>query len=119
MERATFSKREHLKKNSSIKDVFDKGTPFKARLIKVYIVKRDTDERLNRVAFIIRRGLYNKRPVLRNRFRRVLREAYRQTKYLLPPGYDIVILANNIKEDTRSISIEEELRDVFKKCSKK
>ena len=119
MKRATFSRKEHLKKNSLIKEVFDRGVSFRARLIKIYILKRDPGERLNRVAFIIQRQAYKKSLVLRNRFRRILREAYRKTKHLLSPGHDIVILANNVRKDTRSITIEKEIKDVFKKCSKK
>ena len=63
--------------------------------------------------------LYNKKVVLRNRFKRLLREAYRKTKHLLLPGYDIVILATNIKKNTKSSAVEEEIANAFKKCIKK
>ena len=119
MKKASFIKKERLKKNSSIKHVFDKGVPFKTRLINVYILKKDTGALVNRAGFIIRRRLYNNKTVLRNRFRRILREAYRNTKHLLPPGHDIVILAGSIDKSTKTGAIDRELRSIFEKYSKK
>ena len=117
MKQGTFAKRERLKKNSSIKQVFDKGVPSKGRLINIYLL--ETDSGINRAAFLVRKNLYNKKSVLRNRFRRVLREAYRKTKHMLPTGHDIVILATRINKSTRSEAVERELNHVFKKYSKK
>lgn len=115
----SLSKKERLKKNSLIKAVFDKGLCYKHKSVTLYILKRTSDTGINRCAFICRKALYDKKAVLRNRFRRVLREAYRKTKNLLPKGYDIVILATHIKKNTKSTLIESEISDVFKKCFKK
>jgi len=115
----SFTKKEHLKKNNAIKAVFDKGISSKGRLIKVYLLKKETGPFINRAAFVIRKGSYNKKAVLRNRFKRLLREAYRKTKRLLPAGYDIVILAVNLKQYTKSIAVEKDMADVFKKYLKK
>ncbi len=119
MKKGSFTRKEHLKKNSLIRAVFDKGIPFKAKFITVYILKSKTDTQPNRVAFIIRKRLYDKSSVLRNRFRRVLREAYRSTKHLLSGGHDLIILGATLKKNTKSSAIERELRDVFKKYCKK
>ena len=119
MGQASFTKKEHLKDASSIRNVFDKGVSSRGRLIKLFLLKRQTNSHINRVAFIVRKDLYNKKIVLRNRFKRLLREAYRKTKHLLPYGYDIVILATNIKKDTKSTLLEEEVANVFKKSIKK
>ncbi|MBU1006102.1 MAG: ribonuclease P protein component [Candidatus Omnitrophica bacterium] len=119
MKNSSFTKEEHLKKSGLIKTVFDKGIPFKAKFITVYILKRDTCAHLNRAAFIIRKILCDKKSVLRNRFRRVLREAYRKTKHLLPSGHDIIILAVATKKNTKSDTVEKELGYVFKKYCKK
>lgn len=119
MKKSSFTRKEHLKKNSLIRAVFDKGIPFKAKFITVYILKSKTDTQTNRVAFIIQKRLYDKNSVLRNRFRRVFREAYRSTKHLLSGGHDLIILGATIKKDTKSPVIEKELKDVFKKYCKK
>lgn len=115
----TFSQKERLRKNSSIKSVFNKGVLYRAGLIDLYLLKRGGASGTNRCAFICRKGLHQKKSVLRNRIRRVLREAYRKTKHLFPAGYDIVIIAKGIKEYTKSNLIEKEISDVFKKRVKK
>lgn len=119
MQKKSFKTKEHLKKNTEITKVFDKGALFKSKLVNIYLFKRDTPSGVNRVAFLLRKGLYNKSTVTRNRFRRILREGYRKTKYILAPGHDIIILAKNITRETRSTIIEQELADVFKKIVKK
>ncbi|MFC1667109.1 ribonuclease P protein component [Candidatus Omnitrophota bacterium] len=117
MKQNSFTMKEHLKKNDLIRDVFDKGAPFKCSLTHIYLLKRNTGSHLNRVAFISRKRLHNKKAVLRNRFRRLLREAYRKTKHLLPGGYDIVILGTNLKKHTKSTAIEREITNAFKKIA--
>ncbi|MFA4991357.1 MAG: ribonuclease P protein component [Candidatus Omnitrophota bacterium] len=115
----SFSQKERLRKNSSIRGVFNKGVLYRAGLIDLYLLKRDDDPVVNRCAFICRKGLHQKKSVLRNRIRRVLREAYRKKKHLFPTGYDIVIIAKGVKEYTKSGLVEKEIADVFKKHVKK
>ncbi len=115
----SFARKERLKKASLISNVFDKGVFLKGRLVNIYLLKRDIDPPVNRAAFIIKKNLHNKKLVLRNRFRRLLREAYRKTKHLLPQGHDIVILAKNVKPHTGSVLLEADLANVFKKYVEK
>ena len=119
MREYSFAKKESLKNNVSIKNVLDRGIPLRGRLINIYILKRPDGSDINRVAFAVRKHLYAKKLVLRNRLKRVLREAYRKTKRFLAGGHDVVILAVNIKENIKSTVIEREITDVFKKHSKK
>ena len=119
MQKQSFTIKEHLKKNSAIKKVFDKGIAFKRKLVNVYLLKRERPLGTNRAAFLLRKGLYNKSAVTRNRFRRILREAYRKTKHILPPGYDIILLVKNGTMKTTSTVIEQELRNVFKESIEK
>lgn len=117
MNKKTLSVRERLKKNDDIKRVFDKGVSFRGRLVSVFI-KQNTGLPVNRAAFIIRKSLYKKKTVFRNRFRRIIREGYRNSKFLLLSGHDIVILANRLDHKTKSTEIEKELCNVFKKYTK-
>ncbi|MDO8603437.1 MAG: ribonuclease P protein component [Candidatus Omnitrophota bacterium] len=110
--------KERLKKSDAIKAVFDKGVCYKSGLINVYILKRP-DVDINKAAFICKKILHQKKSVLRNRIRRILREAYRKTSHCLPAGNDIVIIGTKITKDTLSTEIERELAGVFKKYSKK
>lgn len=114
----SFSIKEHLKKSDSIKAVLDKGVCFRSQTINVCVLKR-TDSGVNRAAFVCKKSLCQKKAVLRNRFRRILKEAYRKSKQFLPLGHDIVIVGARVTEDTKSLKIEKEIADAFKKCTKK
>lgn len=118
MRENSFPRKERLKKSELIKAVLDKGVSYRAKSLVVYILKTQYSEG-NRAAFICRKNLYQKKTVLRNRIRRVLREAYRKTKYILPPGHDIVLLGTNITQKTKSLILEQEIKSVFQKYIKK
>lgn len=114
----SFSKKESLKKNTSIKTVLDNGICHKSKSINIYILRNPSAD-INKAAFICKKALHQKKAVLRNRVRRILREAYRQTKFILPVGHDIVIVATKITQNTLSKEIEREILDGFKKYIKK
>ena len=110
---------ELLKKNSQIKRVFDKGNSTRGRLVAVILQEQNQTPGFNRAAFLPTRNSHRGKIVLKNRYKRVLREAYRQIKKSLPVGYDIIILGTNINKHTKSTEIEKDLLNVFKKISKK
>jgi ribonuclease P protein component len=114
----SFSRKESLKKNEAIKAVLDHGVCYKSKSINIYILKRTSVE-ATKAAFICKKSLHQKKSILRNRVRRVLKEAYRQTKRILPLGQDIVIVGVKITKETLSKEIEREIMDVFKKYIKK
>jgi len=114
----SFHSKERLKNSDAIKAVLDHARPFRGNLVNIYVVKMPAGS-CNRVAFLVRKALYNKKIVLRNRFKRVLREAYRHTRHLLPENYDIAIMAMRLKKDTKPTSVQKELSDAFKNISKK
>ena len=114
----SFSIKEHLKKSNSLKAVLDKGICFRSKTINICLLKR-IDSDVNKAAFICKKNLCQKKAVLRNRFRRVLKEAYRKSKYSLPPGHDIVIVGTRVTKDTKPLEIEQEITNVFKKYTKK
>lgn len=111
-----FSTKERLKQDSLIKNLLDKGIFVKSRSVDIYILRRHIDPEINRCAFLCKKKLFNKKKVLRNRIRRVIKEAYRQIKYLLPTGYDIIILASNITAKTKSSFLEQEVLYAIKKA---
>jgi ribonuclease P protein component len=114
----SFPIKERLKKNDAIKTVLDKGVCFRSKSVNIYILKRP-DADVNRAAFICKKALHQKKSVLRNRVRRLLREAYRKTKYMFPTGHDIVVVGTRITKGVLSTDIEREVLDVFKKSIKK
>lgn len=102
-----------------IKKVLDEGVCSRGTLAALFLLKNNIEPPANRAAFIVKKNLFNKKLVLRNRFRRLLRESYRKIKHLLPSGYDIVILATRIKKDIPLAEIEKDLSNVFKEGLKK
>ena len=119
MKTCSFKRNERLKRNEDIKQVFDNGILFKSASLNIYLLKRDTGSRYSRAGFVIKKLLYNKKKVLRNRFRRLLKEAYIKAKHILPEPYDIVILAKKIKKDTPVVVLEREITNGIKKIIKK
>jgi ribonuclease P protein component len=114
----SFSIKERLKKNNAIKAALDNGVCCKSKSINVYVIKRH-DAGVNKAAFICKKALHQKKSVLRNRIRRLLKEAYRKTKHIFPVGHDIVIVGTRVTKNTLSTEIEREIIDVFKKYTKK
>jgi len=114
----SFLRKESLKKNGLIKAVLDNGVCQRSGSINIYILKRPEAD-INRAAFICKKAVHGKKAVFRNRVRRILREAYRRAKHILPAGFDIVIVGKNIARDTLSREIEKEITDELKKYIKK
>lgn len=84
----TFRKHEHLRRPADFRHVFDQRCSAADQALIVYA-------RLNNLAHA-RLGLSVSRKVgpavLRNRWRRLLREAFRLSKEALPVGLDLVIV---------------------------
>ncbi|MFH1479535.1 MAG: ribonuclease P protein component [Candidatus Omnitrophota bacterium] len=119
MKRNAFAKKERLKKYDQIKEIFRRGIPFKGKFLKAYFLEREKEFSGNRVAFLVGKHLYNKKAVLRNQYRRILREAYRNTKHSLDGSFDIVLTAGSISKNTTLEAIKGDLENVFKRCNKK
>ena len=119
MHQYSLKEQELLKKNDQIKRVFDKGNSARGRLVTIILLEQNEAPGLNRVAFVPTRNSHRGKIVLKNRYKRVIKEAYRQVKKFLPVGYDTLILGTNINKHTKSTEIEKDLLSVFKKFSKK
>ena len=118
MSKESFLTKERLKKNEAIKAVLDKGICLRSKSLNIYILKKQ-DKSVNKAAFICKKALHQKKAVLRNRIKRILKEAYRKTKYIFPAEHDIVIIGTRVFYDTVSTDIENEIRDVVSKYNKK
>ncbi len=114
----SFPREERLKKNNAIKAVLDNGVCYKAKSINIYILK-SPESAINRAAFICKKALHQNKSVLRNRIRRIIKDAYRRVKHIFPSGHDIVIIGTRISKGAKATEIELEIANVFKKHSKK
>ena len=82
-----FKREEHLKRRKEIREVFDKGMQYSCRGAKLFVLKNNLS--YNRICFTVARG---SKAVLRNRSKRLGREAFRLMKNLLVKGYDLILL---------------------------
>ena len=87
--RFLFKREEHLKGRKEIREVFNKGKRVSVNGAKLFLRKNDLP--YNRICFSFSRGFGN--AVVRNRIRRLEREAFRLLKTRLTGGYDLILLA--------------------------
>ncbi len=83
-----FSKKERLLKRKEFQLVFDKGDRFGNTQLKIYALSNGSS--VSRLGLVVGRKFGNS--PRRNRFKRILREAYRLNKNLLNNGVDIVVI---------------------------
>ena len=86
--RKSLTKRERLRGRSNLRRVFSEAANSDLRGIRVYYIGNNLD--CNRIAVSPVRGFKN--AVVRNREKRVCREAYRQLKHRLKGGYDLAFV---------------------------
>ena len=83
-----FSKKERLRKRKEFQHVFDNGERYGNNQLKIYAMSNGNS--VSRLGLVVGRKFGNS--PRRNRFKRILREAYRLNKSLLESGADIVVI---------------------------
>ncbi len=106
----TFSGKERLRRETDIKTVFRDGVKLKCSGASLFVLPNGLQ--YNRFLCTFRRGFGS--AVLRNRSRRISKEAYRQIKNRLDSGYDFVFLI--FSEQTSFSKRYEQLEFLFKKA---
>ncbi len=114
-----------IKENHLYNKAYTKGKRFFGRYVRVYVLgdlkakkimlANPEKEYLNRLGISVSKK--NGGAVVRNRLKRIIREAYRaiDKEDVLYTGYLIVIAAKNEAVDVKSTDIERELRYAFRK----
>lgn len=102
-----------LKKSSEFQDVFKTGKWSSADTLVTYTKKINSEE--NKVGVAVSKKIG--KSVVRNRLKRLAREAYRKNENKILAGFNIVIVyKNNVQIDELTYAIVE--KDLFK-CLKK
>ncbi len=87
MLRLSWRKRHKILKNDEFKSIFIKGKRLSGPTLKLYLLAGDPAK----TVFGITLSKKIKGSVLRNRYKRILREILRKTHYRVKPGWKIIV----------------------------
>ncbi len=104
-----FSKKERLRKRKEFQQVFDKGEKYGNDQLKIYALSNG--DSVSRLGLVVGRKFGN--APRRNRFKRILREAYRLNKNLLSNGVDIVVIPKPGLTELTLNAIEEKFKIIL------
>lgn len=100
-----------LKENKDFHRLYSRGRAYAGALLVTYVLRN----RCGNVRIGITTGKKIGKAVLRNRSRRIIREAYRQLSGCIKPGYDLVFVARGktpfVKSSDILRAMKKELKD--------
>ena len=96
---------DSMKKNSEFRNVYENGRSYADKFIVVYVWKNGTSH--NKVGISCSKKVGNS--VVRHRFARLVREAYRLHEDMFNSGLDIVVVARACAGDAGYFDIEKSL----------
>ncbi|MCP4255564.1 MAG: ribonuclease P protein component [Candidatus Scalindua sp.] len=110
-----FSKKERLRKRKEFQLVFDKGERYGNYQLKIFALSNGSS--VSRLGLVVGRKFGNSPK--RNRFKRILREAFRLNKDLLNNGADIVVIPRPGLTELTLKAIEEKFKIILMKINDK
>jgi ribonuclease P protein component len=103
MKRFSFPKSKRLLSNEQFKAALAEGRRLRNELLTVYIAQNNCG--YARLGVSVGKNAGN--AVIRNRLKRLLREAFRLNQHGIPAGLDYLVLFSGRKESVKSISFEQ------------
>ncbi len=100
-----------LKSNKNFRRTYEKGSVFKSRLAILYLFPNGLEEK--RVGYSVTRKIG--KAVIRNRIKRLFREAYRIYYNDLKEGYDMVFVARKAAVDIKLEDMKKCMGELFRK----
>ena len=103
----TFRKKEHILKSKDFRAVYNKGRSFKKSGFVLLVMPNNLTH--DRLGFSISSSNI-KLAVIRNRVRRLFREAYRKNKPIFKPAFDMVLV---VRKNPGKGFVYEKARSIF------
>ena len=91
MKRLSFPKKKRLVSNTQFKAVLDNGRRRSNGVLTLYMAKNDCE--YSRLGVSVGKSRGN--AVVRNRFKRLMREAFRQNQEQIPAGFDYLLMISH------------------------
>ena len=88
MKRLSLPKKKRLVSNRQFKAIMDNGKRSSNEVLTLYMAKNDCE--YSRLGVSVGKSSGN--AVVRNRLKRLMREAFRQNQYQIPSGFDYVLM---------------------------
>ncbi len=106
------SQEQRLRKTSDFKAVYSRGRSYVHPMLVVYVLRQPRETA--RMGFSVSKKLGG--AVVRNRIKRLLREASRTLIPRLPPGTDAVVVARSVIAESTLAEIESVLEAQFRRA---
>ena len=101
-----------LKENRDFRRIYARGSSYASGVLVTYVMKN----RSQNVRFGITTGKKIGKAVLRNRSRRIIREAFREVAPRIRPGYDLVFVARTRTPFVKSYEILRSMKKELKEA---
>ena len=100
------SRKQRVRKRAEFRDIQTRARRVKTRHFILLLKTRVEDDQRVRLGITASRKVGN--AVVRNRAKRVVREAFRSTRELWPPGYDLVVIVRHFEGNLRLADVVQE-----------
>jgi ribonuclease P protein component len=108
LKRSSLPKSKRLVRNGQFKDVLDRGLRVSDEVLTLYIAKNDCGHPRLGVSV----GKFWGNAVLRNRLKRLLREAFRQNQDQIPGGFDYLLMISRSRGKSDPSGSKEAVRQL-------
>jgi ribonuclease P protein component len=109
-----FRKENRVRKRRDFLDAYERGTSYRRRGVHVFICRRETRDLPTRLGITVTRKVG--RAVVRNRLKRLAREAFRLVLPFLEPGYTIVVNFGPAAREMKFRDVQKQLYSVWKEA---